>query len=266
MKRTGIVAKLQGLLGRSATCTERPRAAPRDRRAREERNDMTKTARPESTVRPVADAGQGQTAETSITAALPVFLPSILRIWSAGQRIEQGGDPERALTMVRWHLENALDVLTEAGFEFRSYEGQPYDPGMRAIVPKFREDPDVPCETVGKTDTPAVFYNGLLIAKSKAVILAPPVSHETTARPSPGDDAVGDADPAIGDPVTVGAEGGAGDTVQGRTTEDAAVSMVGSENDAQGEETEDPQPGDQADGKSDNSADANTHRRENGER
>lgn len=240
MERTGIVARLQGLLKLSADRLNRPQAAPPNRSAERGRNEMSKTDFPHDAARHAAHATPAENPALSLGAAMPVFLPAILRIWEAQQRIEQGGDPERALVMVRRHIDRALAELSDAGFELRSYEGQQYDPGMRAIVPTtFREDPDVSCETVGKTGVPAVFFRGHLIAKSRAVILAPPVPDEADAEPESEDAEVLEGrDDRIEPPA---APSGGDDEDDFGT--DPAENETGSEEDGQLEASSDPGEG-----------------------
>ena len=109
----------------------------------------------------------------------------IVAVWRAQRRLDLGGDSERTLIMVQRHLDAAMSRLQEMGFELRSFEGQGYDPGMRALKPShFEVDPSVSRETVGETSSPAIFYAGQVAVKSQAAILVPPpkpVEAETPA-------------------------------------------------------------------------------------
>lgn len=98
----------------------------------------------------------------------------LVSIWRAHRRLEQGGEPERVMFMVQRHIDAAMSRLDEMGIELRTYDGQTYDPGMRAIVPsQFEPDPTVSRETVGETTAPAIFVNGKVASKSQATIRVP---------------------------------------------------------------------------------------------
>ena len=105
----------------------------------------------------------------------------IVSIWRAQRRLEQGGAPERVMLMVQRHLDAAMSRLDELGIELRAYEGQAYDPGMRAVTPThFEPDGAVAHETVGETTAPAIFLHGKVASKSQATILVPAMTQEDT--------------------------------------------------------------------------------------
>ncbi|MEP6445873.1 MAG: hypothetical protein ABJ034_13440 [Hyphomicrobiales bacterium] len=98
----------------------------------------------------------------------------IISLFRAQRRLEQGGDLERMVFMVQRHIDTAMGRLNEMGIELKAYDGQAYDPGMRAVTPThFEAHPDVSRDTVGETTAPAIFLLGKMSSKSQAAILVP---------------------------------------------------------------------------------------------
>ncbi|RKN06881.1 hypothetical protein [Streptomyces radicis] len=75
---------------------------------------------------------------------------------------------------VRRHTQALADTLAEAGLETRSYEGTPFDPGLRMRVLAYQPTPGLERDEVIETLRPAVYLNGSALTLGEVIVGTPP--------------------------------------------------------------------------------------------
>lgn len=90
----------------------------------------------------------------------------VLDMWRLYQRAEHEGVPEK----VQLAIERTMERLKGMGFDWKTLEGQPYDPKAKVHVIEDRSPSDTEERVVLECITPAIYYKEVLIEPAKIVI------------------------------------------------------------------------------------------------
>ena len=166
--------------------------------------------------------------DTNARVLLEGLLAASVAIWKARRSLSAQGDPARLMSIASTQLQMALDAVQDVGLEIRDFSGEPYEPGFRALKPiSFEPSEGCVVDTIIRTLSPAIFWNGRMVVRSEGVVGMPVPEDEpaplaptpSDAKPKAGEAPVAEA-PRVADPG--GASLTQGSLVEPKTSETSA--------------------------------------------
>jgi hypothetical protein len=87
--------------------------------------------------------------------------------------VDQSGDPLEEMKRAYRHVNSAIDLLTDAGFEISDHIGKRYDQGMSLDVIAFQPASDIDSDTIIETIKPSIYYRGKPIQSGEVIVATP---------------------------------------------------------------------------------------------
>ncbi len=114
----------------------------------------------------VVDTPKRDSAQSDMHVKVRDLITLVLDVWRLYQRAQHEGVPEK----VQLAIERTLERLRGLGFDWKTLEGQPYDPKAKIHVIDDRGPEDTEERIIVECLTPAIYYREVLIEPAKIVI------------------------------------------------------------------------------------------------